>query len=67
VLEKAETTSPVVPQAPPSQPEAIEAERTVAQFLRDDGSVELELAKQAHAIVSEFIAECERRMTDRGD
>ena len=67
VLEEAETTSPAASQPAPSRPEAIEAERTVAQFLRDNGSVELELAKQAHGIVSEFIAEYERQMAARRD
>ncbi len=61
-----EKTAPVISsQSPPSQGEAIEAERTVAQFLRGDQSVDLELAKQAHAIVSDFIAELERQMTAR--
>jgi hypothetical protein len=62
-----ETTSPVASEPPPSQAEAIEAERAVAQFLRGDGRVELELAKHAHAIVGEFIAERERQMTAHDD
>ena len=67
VLEKTGTPSPVASQPPPSQAEAIEAGRTVAQFLRGDGTVELELAKHAQAIVSDFIAECERQLTTRDD
>lgn len=67
VFETPEATSLVASQAPPSQPEAIEAARTVAQFLRGDPSVELELAKQAQAIVSEFIAERERQVSAGDD
>jgi hypothetical protein len=64
LFERTQTTSPG---EAPSQPEAIEAARTVAQFLRGDPSVEIELAKQAQAIVSEFIAERERLMNARDD
>jgi hypothetical protein len=64
LFERTQTTSPG---EAPSQPEAIEAARTVAQFLRGDPSVEIELAKQAQAIVSEFIAERERLMSARDD
>jgi hypothetical protein len=52
---------------PPSQAEAIEAGRAVVEFLRGDDSVDLELAKQAQAIVSEFIAERERQMKSGHD
>lgn len=63
LLEKTQTTSHVAfPRAAPSQVEAIEAARAVAQFLRDDPSVDLELAKQAQEMVSEFIAERERKI-----
>jgi len=62
-----ERTQTASPGEAPSQPEAIEAARTVAQFLRGDPSVEIELVKQAQAIVSEFIAERERLMHARDD
>lgn len=63
LLEKTQTTTQVgFPRAAPSQVEAIEAARAVAQFLRDDPSVDIELAKQAQEMVSEFIAERERKI-----
>jgi hypothetical protein len=50
--ESGEPTSEAVP----SQAEAIEAARVVAQFLRDDGSISVQVAKHAQSIVNRFIA-----------
>ncbi len=63
VIEREAAPPRAASHTPPSQAEAIEAGRTVAQFLRGDGTVDLELAKHAQAIVSEFIAERGRQIT----
>jgi hypothetical protein len=51
----------------PSQAEAIEAAKTVAQFLRGEPNVSLKAAKQAQAKVGRFIAERERESEHEDD
>lgn len=54
-------------QPPTTQAEAIEAAHIVARFLRGERSVSLAAAKQAQSVVSRFIADRERQLTDADD